>query len=258
MVTANGTPRLFFVHVMKCAGTSVTRRLRPLFAAERRDEGWDAKADIGRLLAMDPSPASRFDFLAPHMPAWVAEHVAPDHIHITLLRDPVERTISHLHQLSDFDDLPEDLDELFSIPAVRDRLGDYQTRFFAASFDDHMRHVELTPAAADAGDVDRVALATALGTAVPTATPLTKEHLATAQARLSSFDVIGDAHDLGSFADRLRVRTGLDVGTFPHANRRARADDVSPSLRQAIIDANPLDLAFYAFATELMSEEQGD
>ena len=57
----------------------------------------------------------------------------PDLLSVTVLRDPVERTISHLRQIADLPQTSDDLEAIYEDPVWHARLRDHQVQVFAAA-----------------------------------------------------------------------------------------------------------------------------
>ena len=98
--------RFFFVHLMKTGGTSFAFQLQQAVRRERglpeqgrrsRDEADIAGyVSVSRLLRLSPERRAAIRIYTGHFPFVASELLDLDLVTLTLLRDPVERTISVL------------------------------------------------------------------------------------------------------------------------------------------------------------------
>lgn len=256
--------RVFVTHIMKTAGSSLTLALHPHVAPAARyprdgDEAMWRKADIAALLAIRPDVRDEIALFSVHMPAWVGREVAPDALQVTVLREPVARTVSHLRQVARALGV-DDLDALYADPALRPRLADYQTRALALERRDHEEQRVRAASEAerlragvhspDERDALEAALVPAMLTLVPEAPPLDGSHLERARRRLDGFDVVGTTGTLDATLASIRRATGWEIGAPPRHNIGVDELRVSDTLRAAIRRDQQLDLELYAAAQE--------
>jgi hypothetical protein len=100
------TRRYFFIHVMKTAGTTFVRQLQTHFPAEAvypsptidwvGEHDYDAYVNIPRLLAVPPARRAEIQVYTGHFPYYVCDAIDPDLTTLTVLREPIARTISVL------------------------------------------------------------------------------------------------------------------------------------------------------------------
>ena len=205
---------VFFVHIMKTGGTSVSRLLVEHFGEKAIYPPADAmgptldKMKPSELLDLPPERREHIQVYSVHMPAWVANAVAPDFCTFTVLREPVARTVSHLRQAASTPWAPDSLEAIWDDPTWRLRLVDYQTRFFAGDERDVGTPDELAPSLqAFQAELARTSRASGgfagvlrpyFVTGVPYATPLPDDAEHRARAQLASIDVVGVTEALES------------------------------------------------------------
>lgn len=246
MTGAQGPPvrrerPLFFVHVMRCGGTSLRAML---WRAVDQTRVWPTQAEITRNASRYPEheealalPRDFFldvDLVSGHYPWILAEHLPRRPQVITFLRDPVARTLSHLRRHTRVHALDRDRamldlldDERFTGASVRD----YQVRYFAWR---------------------------SLGerASVNHALPIDAGRLELAEQRLASCDVVGVTE---RFDESLRVlgeATGIDVTDELHVNRTDEKPEEAPTdaVLERILELTEHDRAFVATANRLLDE----
>lgn len=251
---------VFFVHVMKTAGTTLSHTLRRLYREDASYPAGDSqnrlgqKVNVMRLLEHAAAATHPLDFYTVHMPAWLAFHVAPQHLHITLLREPVARTVSHLRQIARGTGAAS-LEDIYAHPEWRSRLSNYQTRLFSLSHDDHCRQQ-----AAVRADLERLQLSVeelrqlagsramveyGLLTGMSHADDVDEHSLQAAIAQLDRFALVGITEALPAFGARLAALLGRDLGPMPRKNVTAQPLPVAESLLTQIRQDNALDLQLY-------------
>ena len=228
MAAVTGDP-FFFVHVMKTAGSTFRQHVRANFTAPERypDDEEDpdllvAKLSVSRLLALPPERHARIRIYTGHFPYCAAAQLGRPLTTLTILRDPVERAISHLKQ-----ETPPggSLEETYEDPAVQRRITNHQIRMFALTAEDRAETFA-TPL-----DIDEGRFATAC------------EHLA-------EVDVVGFQERFDRFLDTVETRFGWVRA--PVRSVRVSGDvPVSDSLRRRITADSAPDVAFHAYARRL-------
>lgn len=253
--------QIFYTHVMKTGGTSLSRAVRaalPADAVYPSEEGAKsqvvAKTFSHLLLGLDPAVRDRIAFFNVHQPAWVAFAVAPDSVKLTVLRDPIARTISHLRQLAGPDGAPDDLAELYADPEWRNRLANHQTQLFADS--QGRGAPEAGPVGGaelddDAKEAYRRALGRFWSTGINRPFAVGPHDYDAAVEMLERYDAVGVTDDLAGMRDRVAAVTGLDLAPVPHVNASVRHDDVAPDLLERIAADNEFDIRLYRHAGEL-------
>ena len=222
----------------------------------------DTSADVATLaqkvlpryvLELSASQRSRFRYFSLHQPAWVAFELADRALRVTVLRDPIERTISHLRQLTSLDHIRLTMEELYEDAAWRRHLADYQTQVFGQRDPrHHPTSGEARPV--DVDDLDRTEIERSLqrvfGTALTEPTTVDAVVRARAEEALERYDLVGTTEDLETFCRSLARVTGIDLAPVPHRNKRRSHTPVSRELRQAIADDMAHDLELYEYARQ--------
>jgi hypothetical protein len=236
----------FFIHVMRTGGASLARQLETEFPGAQtypdRLQDLDevrAHLDIDWLLNLPRERTAAIRFYSGHFPYFVTEMLPCDVTAFTILRDPVDRTISLLKSkqlgarrtlpLATFDTdehVGVDLEVLYDNADLRaTMLDNFQTRQFAITRDDGL-----------AAGVD----------------PLVcdESRLELAKSNLAKVDAIGIFERYDEFLETLRARFGFKShsGVSWHVSEPAA---VSDEFRARIAADNAVDYAFYRYAVEL-------
>jgi hypothetical protein len=230
-----GDPLHLFVHLQKTGGIALFRRMRDSFgtaavyplpdhqAARRTSVGVDLMLE--RVAAM----GDEVEVVTGHFPLCVAELLPQPVRTFTVLREPVERTLSFLrHQTileERFADTP--LDRIYDDEANREGL-----------IRNHMvRMLSLTTDEMTDGALTRI--------------PHDRAHLELAKRNLAErIDVMGVQEEFDAFVDLLQATFGWDLGPPQFANRTTPAE-APDGLRERILEDNALDVELYRFAVDL-------
>jgi hypothetical protein len=259
--------QLFFTHVMKSGGRSVNRTLLKHVGFDNvyplpRDESVDAetanlfsifyKVDPHLLLGLDEHERQALTFVSVHQPAWVA-FAFENAIRFTVLRDPVQRTISHLRQIAGaIEPKLETLEELYEIEAIRSRMTNYQTQIFGAPPPDTIaKDFDFKALGEAEKEGIRSAAYWSVFTAIAKPIPSDADLLVAAKENLDRFDVVGVLDDLAGFFNRLSSRSGIDLGEPPHLNAAKTNTQASAALLEAIETDSAVDLELYHHALDL-------
>ena len=235
---ADEPTRYFFVHLQKTAGTAFFRRLRHQFAPAAiypdpsdGDLVHDApQLSVPRLLERWAARGHEVRIVTGHFPLCTTELLGVPFTTITVLREPVERTLSYLrhHRVLTPEDRDRPLEEIYDDPF----------RFQGMIHNHMVKMLSLTPAEMTAGMLTPV--------------DFTEDHLTRAVANLATVDEVGLQEDFDAFAAGLEQRLGWDLGPAQFANRTA-AVEVDDALRERIEADNALDVALYREACELVA-----
>ncbi len=153
----------------------------------------------------------------------------------TLLRDPVERTISNLGHYRQV--TPEaagrSLEAIYAEPLRFDVVHNHMVKMFS-----------LTPAEVTNGMLSEVSF--------------TPERLQRAKDRLAGVDVIGVQSEFAAFCAALEARFGWTLGPDGFMNRTLEAVETSDAFRAQIARDNADDVALYRFGCELWPSARAD
>jgi hypothetical protein len=265
--------RFFFIHVMKTAGTTFALQLRqqfhgaeiyPCVEIDHDDEGGPrAYVSVRRLLTLPPERRARIRIYGGHFP-YVASQVVEDNVRaLTVLRDPVDRTISvlkHFKRLHErYHDQP--LEAIYEDEFVFSQFIDnHQTRIFSVqradnpdAFSTSLTYDATLEALSPSRDAN-VAAATRSARIV-----VDDRRLAIAQESLANTEVVGLTSTYGEFLEDVRQKFGwwpAGIDTGARANVSSEAWGFAASLRERIAADNPYDVEFYRYAQELVAERR--
>jgi hypothetical protein len=233
----------FFVHVMKTAGTTFVRQLQDQFPAEAiypcKGIDWTSPTDveayinIPRLLSLSAERRAQIQIYTGHFPFMVCDLIDPGLVTLTVLRDPIERTISVLKQFkrreARFRDVP--LEVIYDDrPIFRFFVENHQTKVFSLAPEDNEVAINCGLTIDDA-------------------------RYARAQENLARVDVIGFTEAYDDFVEEVRDRFGwwpAGVDRDVRANVSTEDWDVDPAFRERIAADNAYDIQLYKYAKNLL------
>lgn len=218
--------RLFFMHIMKTAGTSFSVGLSRQFAdgevappigPDKADEYWT----FDWLLDLPVEQRDAFRVVQGHFPLFLGELIDVDRT-ITILRDPVDRLISHIRHIIRRDQQHRwtSVEEFYEDEMRRRFVRNYQLRQFSRAADD------------DPLDLD-------------------ERHLARAKERLDLVDVLGFTDRYDAFVRECNARFGWDLEVGDRHQVAPPTDDVDPTFRRRLEEDNTLDRQFYEYARKV-------
>jgi hypothetical protein len=230
--------RYFFVHMQKTAGMALRRRLINHFGevAVYPTRGVDGTDPVELVLSIDhlrERLAARGDqirVVTGHFPLCTAELIDGRFTTLTLLREPVERTLSYLrhHRENERADRHRPLEEIYDDPF----------RFHGLAHNHMTKMLSLTPAEMTAGMLTPV--------------EFNRDHLERAKEALAGVDAVGFQEHFEHFCDELAARFGWRLGEPETVNTSAPVE-VPESLRARIAEDNAFDLELYEFAKQLLA-----
>jgi hypothetical protein len=243
-VTKTDEPRrFFFVHMQKTGGVSLYMRLQREFGEEAvypAESDGDPEARMPQLfpnILLDRWRARRDEIrvVTGHFPLCTTELLDAEFITFTILRDPVERSLSYLRHHRDTTPAERErpLEEIYEDPA---RFGPFIENHMVKMLS--LRAKEMTDGMMTVIDFDR-------------------RRLRRAKRALRKLDDFGLQEDLEGFAQRLARRFGWRLGPTVHENV-TRPTEVPASFRARIAEDNALDVELYEYAVTLRRKRDRD
>lgn len=230
--------RFFFVHLQKTGGTALFQRLREAFGAEAvyptpdDEPGARPVIDAAYLCERFRTHGTGLRVITGHFPLCAVEVLGEPFVTFTILRDPVERTLSLLRRRKAAEVKYHDLglEEIYDDPALYDIIRNHMVKMLSLSAEE-MTDTPLT--ATVAFDAAR---------------------LGQAQHNLEhGIHVFGLQERFEEFCGELSGLLERDLGVARFANR-TQPSPVRDALRQRIADDNHLDVELYEFAQRLYRE----
>ena len=239
--------RFFFVHIHKAGGTSLWQRMAREFAPQAmypdRSDG-DRYADfpqisVAQLLERWEQRRAEIEIVAGHFPLATVDLLGGDFVTLTVLREPVERTISQVRRLQSRPEGREMSLETIYERRVRTGSRNHMVKMFSLTADE-------VAAAAGANKWPML-----LQVDFP------PERLARAKEQIARVDVMGMQDRLEEFCDELRIRFDWELGDPVDANRGAQKE-VPAALREWIAADNAIDIEFFDFAAGLYERRRSE
>lgn len=230
--------RFFFVHLLKTAGTSLRQQLMRQFpgpALYPNPNDGDPVRDAPQL-AIDPLIATwsdprrrrRLQLIIGHYPLATVDLLEGDFEVMTVLRDPVDRTLSYLRHYRlrnpEWSQLP--MTQVYDDPFVhRTMIRNHMTKMLG-----------MTGSEMSAGMLTDVVVA--------------EPHLDRARQALDAMAAVGLVEQLPQFLGQLEQRFGWDLGDPVRVNDTVVDERVAPDFIDRIRADNALDLALYEHARQ--------
>jgi Sulfotransferase family len=227
--------RFFFVHVQKTAGTTLNKRMQRHFgrSAIYPDRNVDGEIvasviSVEHLLSRWRARGEEIQVVTGHFPLCTAELLGGEFTTLTLLREPIERTLSYLrhHRLMTDADRAKSLEEIYSDAF----------RFHGLVHNHMVKMFSLTRLEMTDGVLTRV--------------DFSRERLERAKERLATVDVVGLQEGFEDFCEELTERFGWRLGEPVHSNR-TDATEAPEAFRSRIAEDNAMDIELYDFAQRL-------
>jgi hypothetical protein len=231
--------RFFFVHMQKTGGTSLYMRTKRHFGEEGvyPDDSDGDVVDVAPqlmvpvLLERWPKRRDQVRLIGGHFPLCTRELLDADFRTFTVLREPVERTLSYLrhHRELNPTELTLTLEEMYEDPAhighFRHFIGNHMVKMLS------LRAGEMTEGMMTLVEPDR-------------------SDLARAKDALREMDEFGFQEQLEEFAQRLERIWGWRLGP-PRHDHPTEPVKVATTLRRRIAEDTSLDNELYEYAREL-------
>jgi hypothetical protein len=234
-----GIPPVCFLHTMKCGGTALTHGLSDLADPwPRLIEVW-----VDQLICMPRPMLERAMLVTGHLPFPVTELLPAGTVLLTVVREPVSRTLSHLTHLRTHGGRPElTLETFVHAEEWRPAWQDYQARQLACEVAVGDAWLGRLPAGRLQEMIDGPSAATV------------DELAERATKRLATIDIVGIADDLDGIVRRVAdVWHKPTPGPLHRTNQSlvpVQAADVPAALLDEIRGGTTVDAQLYELARE--------
>ncbi len=232
--------RIFVVHLQKTAGTTLRDRLRNTYEDEQiyphAKDGPDilhAIISLSHLIERWQARKEEIRVIAGHFPLSTTELLGEEFITLSVLRPPLERTLSYLrHQKQVVPaDANKSLEDIYDDPfRFNGLIRNHMTRMFGITAEQM-----------------------AIGDGALSNVEDSDELLSRAKQGLLALDDFGLQPRFEEFWLRIAGRFDLDVGASKNSNA-TRFEDTPPGLEERIMRDNALDVALYEFAKQVYCE----
>ncbi len=268
-------PRVFFVHIMKTGGWSfhacVLRNLPreevwapdPWTDAGDGTEPWELALSVTALADLPVEERCRYRYLTGHVPFAATALAAPPALVATLLRHPVDRTLSYLSQCRrnhpEHHDLP--LEEIYEDPWFFPRfVENHQTKVLSMTLDEALTPSPpvALPEGMQPSDLLRVPSALLMADLDPPIgriVPVDRRRLEVAKRCVEGIDLLGVQEEHAAFLARVAQRTGwsLDPSVRANVGDGLRGGDAPASFRARIAADNALDVELYEHVRDVLA-----
>jgi hypothetical protein len=234
-VTTEPAQRWFFVHMHKTAGTALYHRLLEQFAptaiypTRAEQKAHKASLHVDLLCRTFRDRGHELQMITGHFPLCTTEVLGVPFTTITVLRDPVERTLSSLRDMREREPMfhGQPLERIYEDP-IR----------FPCLIHNHMvKMLSMTPAEMTDGALSVV--------------DFDRTHLERAERNLAErIDVWGVQEQFEGLCDELTRRFGWNLGA-PVVASPTKPLEVSDDFRERIASDNALDVELYHYALRL-------
>jgi hypothetical protein len=219
---------------MKTAGTSFMFYVKQNLGRDRvfpaSEDPLEARFMLDQLRAIPAERHRRLLAYTGHFPAFAADIVGASRT-ITLLRDPVERTLSHIKQHQRLRPGCSGL----TLEQMYDRVED-----FTAYYDNHQTKIfSMSAADAPTSFIDTI--------------KIDRARLDAAKERLASMDLVGLQEDFDGAIRAARAMFGWEPPAGSWRAWPGHEAEVPDSLRERIAADNAWDLELYEFAVGLVA-----
>jgi hypothetical protein len=254
---------------MKTGGTSFVFHLLQQFAPDEvypsagldRRSATDAEpyGSIANLVAVTPERHAAIRMYAGHFPYMARELIGGDLTTLTLLREPVDRTVSllkHFKRLYErFRDAP--FEQIYEDAFVfRHFIENHQTKVFSVNPQDHPRTIASRVTYQEINDyvTSRAPIPDTRAARSGDTITIDADRFATAKENLERVDVVGLNERFDEFVETLRARFGWwpeGMAGDARANVSSESWEVGAELRTRIARDNVFDVELYEYAKSL-------
>jgi Sulfotransferase family len=229
--------RFFFVHLQKTAGTTLIKRFQrhlddsEVYPNETDGDIVACVISVEHLLERWRARGDEVRFVSGHFPLCTTELLGGEFTTLTVLREPVERTLSYLrhHRKLTLADREASLEEVY----------DDSFRFHGLVHNHMVKMFSLTVEEMTAGALTRV--------------DFTEERLERAKERMAGIDALGLQEHFEEFCADLTRRFGWSLDK-PRRMNLTEPCEVSDAFRARIAEDNSMDLELYRFAQQLYEQ----
>ncbi len=276
--------RYFFIHVMKTGGTSFAEHLRDNFTVQQSypaacttaQSGFfdrmEAYVHVPKLVADVNALDGQLRIVLGHVPYAVRSLLSKDYVALTLLRNPVDRTLSFLKHCRRYhiEHMGQELEDIYADAWFHASfMSNYQTKLFSMSPQEALaedRHLPTTskmPPRRELVDGENLSPAVQLlrdsapgrfcmecFAASSGVINVDEKRLAIAKENLSAIEVVGVTEHYDRFLGQLVDRYGWTIHSIPHRHA-GEQDTISPDFRKRIASDNLFDMELYEYARSL-------
>jgi hypothetical protein len=276
--------KYLFVHVMKTGGTSFADVIKANFPSSERYPGDVLKGEanpfrqmeaylyvpgILRIVETDPE---KYRIICGHVPYAFRSLLSSEYVALTVLRDPVTRTISYLKHCRRYhkEHMGLPLEQIYEDDWFHASfIANYQTKLFSMSpeetlaetrFGDYAPELppraelgngeNLTPELIALGDRGGGRFSMECFAASTGVIEVDDRRFKVAQENLRATDVVGVTEEYDRFLHRLVSDYGWQVGDVPHRHV-SENENISPELLRRIERDNEADIELHRFARSL-------
>lgn len=227
--------KLLFEHIPKCGGTTIVSKILPRYLNKKvfSINTGDIASRIAEFKALSLEQRYYYDFVHGHGADQLREYVHEDAVKVTILRDPVERIISHYyyvlrspqhHLYKLVTDKNISLLEYATSDITKEFSNNYVTRFSRIESDAVNKNPD--------------------------------------KAILEAYKIIKEEYDFVGFVDNLGVairrisriaefKISGEILNYNVTKNRPKKDEIDKSVIQEIEEANQVDIKFYKLVKEM-------
>jgi len=285
-MTLDANAKFFFIHVMKTGGTSIADIISANFRASERYPDVcitpssnifariEAYSFVPGLVSNVNSLHGTLRMVRGHVPYAVRNLLTDKYVAMTLLRDPIERTLSYLMHCKRYHIEHQGLalEQIYEDPWFHGTfIQNYQTKIFSMSAQESLAEERYLPGPAKvpprrelgdglnlSSDVEALKRSApgrfsmecfAASTGV---IEIDEQRLRIARENLAAVEVVGVTEHYDRFLKQLVERYGWQVKSIPHRHAGEK-ESLSPAFQRRIAADNVFDMEFYEYAKSIAS-----